>query len=76
MRLTRAGDVLGGALAHPRRPAFALPLAASLGMVLPICECGIVPVARQLRAVTRCTSCLARSRAAHPGGSLQGRRST
>lgn len=34
MRLMRAGDVLGGALAHPRRPAFALPLAASFGMVL------------------------------------------
>ncbi|SFI63915.1 permease [Thermoflavimicrobium dichotomicum] len=32
----------------PKSPLLSIPLAACLGLVLPICECGIVPVARRL----------------------------
>lgn len=32
----------------PKNPLIALPIAACLGLLLPICECGIVPVARRL----------------------------
>jgi len=32
----------------PRNPLLSIPMAACLGIFLPICECGIVPVARRL----------------------------
>lgn len=32
----------------PKNPLLSIPLAACLGIFLPICECGIVPVARRL----------------------------
>ncbi|MFC7439959.1 permease [Laceyella putida] len=32
----------------PKHPVLAIPLAACFGLILPICECGIVPVARRL----------------------------
>ncbi|SFS99364.1 permease [Marininema halotolerans] len=32
----------------PKNPLLAIPLTLTLGLVLPICECGIVPVARRL----------------------------
>jgi uncharacterized membrane protein YraQ (UPF0718 family) len=32
----------------PRNPFFCIPLVACLGLFLPICECGIVPVAKRL----------------------------
>jgi uncharacterized protein len=32
----------------PKHPVLSIPLAASFGLFLPICECGIVPVARRL----------------------------
>ncbi|WP_168188741.1 permease [Thermoflavimicrobium daqui] len=32
----------------PNSPLLSIPMAACLGLILPICECGIVPVARRL----------------------------
>lgn len=32
----------------PTHPLISIPIAASLGLFLPICECGIVPIARRL----------------------------
>ncbi|MFC4076304.1 permease [Salinithrix halophila] len=32
----------------PRRPWLSIPLATCMGLALPVCECGIVPVARRL----------------------------
>lgn len=32
----------------PRHPLVSIPVAACLGLFLPICECGIVPIARRL----------------------------
>lgn len=32
----------------PRHPALSIPLAAVFGLLMPICECGIVPVVRRL----------------------------
>ncbi|SHF17007.1 hypothetical protein SAMN05444392_10936 [Seinonella peptonophila] len=32
----------------PRQPILSIPIASVLGLVLPICECGIVPIVRRL----------------------------
>lgn len=32
----------------PRQPLIAVPMAAFVGLLLPVCECGIVPVAKRL----------------------------
>jgi uncharacterized membrane protein YraQ (UPF0718 family) len=32
----------------PKNPILSIPLAACMGLILPICECGIVPVAKRL----------------------------
>ncbi len=47
IRHSSAADWLREAL--PRRPVFGIPAAACLGVLLPICECGNVPIARSLR---------------------------